>query len=264
MASQKPLVVGNWKMELSHKAAVEVAASLQKILREDKGSCEVVICPSFPSLPEIAALLARSTKITLGAQNVHWEEKGAWTGEVSVLQISAFARYSLVGHSERRQLTGETDEEVLHKAGLLLQHGLTPIICIGETAEEREAERTVEKITHQVQMIIQTMNRSALMKLVIAYEPIWAISGHAKTTVEVDPREVAGIALLIRKLVSNQFDQEAADRLRLLYGGSVRPENIASFMNEPGFDGVLVGGASTHPMQFAEIIRQVEAARSFP
>ncbi len=260
MVHRRPLVAGNWKMELSRKAALEVAMSLQKLTRDRDVICDVVVCPSFPSLSEIAAIFARSGRIAVGAQNVHWQEKGPWTGEVSVLQIAGMVQYCIVGHSERRELTGETDEEVIDKATLLMRHGVTPIVCMGETLEERKAGRALEKITDQVEKLFAAMNRTALTKLVVVYEPIWAISSHNTTGEEPDPREVAEVALLIRKIAAGYFDQEASDRLRILYGGSVRSDNVAAYMGEPGIDGVLVGGASLHPMKFVEIIQQVQRA----
>jgi triosephosphate isomerase len=262
MIQRRPLIVGNWKMELSHKAALEVAMSLQKLTRSRDIVCDVVVCPSFPSLSEVSSIFARSGRIAVGAQNIHWEEKGAWTGEVSVIQITGMASYCIVGHSERRELTGENDEEVIQKALLLMRHGLTPIICIGESLEEKKSGRAIEKITSQAEKLFSVLNRVALTKVVIAYEPIWAISSHNTTGREPDPRDVAEVALLLRKIATSYFDQEAADRLRILYGGRVRPDNTAAFMSEPGIDGVLVGGASLHPMQFVEIIEQVQASVS--
>ena len=216
------------------------------------------MCPSFPSLPAVAELLADQSVIEVGAQTVHWEEKGAYTGQVSVNHIKPFARWCIAGHSEQRALTGETDELVQQKAQLLLKHGIVPVICIGETAEERAAEQTISKITQQMQSLLQKLTRPALTKTVIAYEPIWAISA-VSGGVTPDPSDTAGVMLLIRKLITERFDAEVAERTRIIYGGSVTPNNVAAFVSEPGVDGVLVGGASTHPMHFVVIVRAVES-----
>lgn len=241
-------------MELSHKATTEVVGSLKKLLQDVTLSADVVICPSFPSLAAVAEELKNNQKIQVGAQNVHWEEKGPWTGEVSVVQVSPFATWCIVGHSERRSLVGETDEQVQQKVVLLQRHGITPIVCIGETAEERAQERTVEKITQQVSSLLSGLNRVAISKLVVAYEPIWAIG----TGVTLDPNEAAESMLLVRKLVAERFDQEVAERLRVLYGGSVNADNVGTFMAEPGVDGVLVGGSSLRPLEFVNIIKAVQ------
>ena len=255
MTERTPVIAGNWKMELSHKAATEVTGSLKKLLQDVPVSCDVVVCPSFPSLPAVAEELVNNKKIQIGAQNVHWEEKGAWTGEVSVAQIHPFVKWCIVGHSERRRLVGETDEQVQQKAALLQRHGITPIVCIGETQEEREQERTVEKITQQVGSLISGLTRVAIAKLVVAYEPIWAIG----TGITPDPNEAAETMLLVRKLIAERFDQEIAERLRILYGGSVNAENVQPFVSEPGVDGVLVGSASLRPLEFVNIIKAVQS-----
>ncbi len=241
-------------MELSHKAAVEVAASLKKLLSPLTIAADVVICPSFIELPALAELFGRSSKITLGAQNVHWLEKGPWTGEVSVNQLTPFVKWCIVGHSERRALTGEGDEHVFAKANLLLASGITPIICIGETAAERAGDQTMTKITTQVKGLLAAMDRTSFGQVVIAYEPIWAVG----TGEMPEPNNVAGTMLLIRKLAAEYFDQEVAEKVRIVYGGSVKPETVKPFVTEPGVDGVLVGGASVHPLDFISIINHVQ------
>jgi triosephosphate isomerase len=201
-------------------------------------------------------LVADAKFLSIGAQNIHWEEKGAWTGQVSVLQVSPFVRWSIVGHSEQRLLTGESDQEVQRKIDLLLKHGLSPVICVGETAEEQSGGATVAKVTAQMQVILQKLTRTSLNKIAIAYEPIWAI-GSGRTH---EPNEMAGIMLLIRRVVAERFDAAAAEKVRILYGGSVTSRNVGVFVAEPGVDGVLVGGASVHPAQFADIVAAVDAA----
>jgi triosephosphate isomerase len=252
--ARKRLVVGNWKMELSYKGELEAAQAIKKLLKNMEVTADVVLCPSFASLADIKEALGATQRLQLGAQSVHWEEKGAWTGQVSVNQISPFVSWCIIGHSEQRALTGETDQEVEAKAQLLLQHGLTPIICIGETLAERENDQTMEKISRQLQSILNKTTRVGLSKTVIAYEPIWAIGSGATP----DPSDVSGIMLLMRKLMTEKFGNEVAERVRLLYGGSVKPDNVQPFVSEPGVDGVLVGGASVHPLQFVEIIKIVQ------
>ncbi|MDP3996970.1 MAG: triose-phosphate isomerase [Candidatus Andersenbacteria bacterium] len=252
--ANKFLVVGNWKMDLSHKAALEVAGAIKKMLAGIYLDVDVVIAPSFTSLPAVATKLAKNEKVQLGAQNVHWEEGGAWTGEVSVSQLTPFARWCIVGHSERRQLVGETDEQVRAKVYVLQKHGLTPIVCVGETADERNRGETVSKITRQATAIFTQQTGVSVSRLVIAYEPIWAI-GTGETP---DPAEAAQTMLLIRKIAAEKLGAEAAEKIRILYGGSVNAGNAADFVSEPGVDGVLVGGASVKSAEFVNIVKAVE------
>lgn len=252
--NRTPLIVGNWKMELSHKASLALAKSLKESLKGKIAKSEVVFCPSFPSLSAIADLL-QGEKIELGAQNIDIEERGANTGQVSVLQISSFVSWCIVGHSETRAFSGESDSTVVQKANLLLRHGLKPIICIGESQQEKDDGDTVEKITHQIEVIIKDIPRVSLLKTVIAYEPIWAIG----SGVTPEPDEVSEIVLLIRKILASRFDNQIAERVRILYGGSVKPENAGHYVGGPYADGALVGGASIHAGQFASIIKNIEA-----
>ncbi len=252
------LVVGNWKMQLSHKGELEIVIALKKLLKSiDLAGAAVVICPSYPSLPVLAEALKKHATISLGAQNVHWEEKGACTGSVSISQIAPFVEWCIVGHSEQRKLTRETDEEISHTARQLLNHGIRPIVCLGETAEERAADETVSKVTTQMRTLLANMTRSLLPQLVIAYEPIWAISSNQPDFLP-DPADTAGTMLLIRKLAAAQFGNDIAQRMLVLYGGSVSSSNVGQYIKEPGVNGVLVGSASTHPRQFVEIINTVQ------
>lgn len=249
-----PLIVGNWKMELSYKGEIEMVRSLKSLLKSVPITSEIVIFPSYPSLPVLHEQLGASDKLQLGAQAIHWEEKGAFTGQVSITQITPWVKWVIVGHSEHRALLNLTDEAVVYQAQLVLKHGLTPIICIGETAEEREQDQIIARLTAQVASLLQKITRTSLPKVVIAYEPLWAI-GTGSTP---DPNDIAATMLLIRKLISERFDQNLSERIRLIYGGSVTPDNVGSFMGEPGINGVLVGGASVHPMHFVEIIKTVQ------
>lgn len=255
--AKKPIVVGNWKMELSHKAALELVRALKKLLRGVDIIGDVVVCPSHVSLPEVADMLKRLESISVGAQNVHWEEKGAWTGEVSVVQLKPFVEWCIVGHSEQRAITGETDEQVLQKANLLVHHGIAPIVCVGESAQERDDDKTVERIESFMQVFLPNMDRSSLTKLVMCYEPIWAISSHREDPMP-DPQGISEIAMLMRKLVAREYDQDIAERLLVIYGGSVNRQNASDYVQEPGIDGALVGGGSLHPREFVEIIKNVQ------
>jgi triosephosphate isomerase len=252
---KEKLVVGNWKMELSYKAELEVAraiGSLMKGVNTDKTS--VVVCPSYTSLTAITEVFKKSKRVEVGAQNVHWEEKGAWTGQVSVKQISSYVDWCIVGHSEIRALTHESDDIVQQKSSLLMQYGVSPIVCIGESKEEYDADKTMEKITEQARAVLNKATRTSLTKMVIAYEPIWAIG----TGEMPDPNDVAGVILLIKKIAVERFGNEAAQRLRILYGGSVKADNVAQYVDQPGIDGVLVGGASVQPMKFVQIVKAVQ------
>lgn len=253
MNERRPLVVGNWKMELSHKGEAEAAASLVKQLKTESQEAEIVICPSFVSLAEVADVLSKSEKVALGAQDVFWEEKGAYTGEVSVMQLRGVVSWCIVGHSERRRLAAETDEQVTRKAALLMKYGISPIVCVGESAQEREAGETVARLTQQVKVLLAEMPLSALTKIVVAYEPIWAIG----TGVTPEMAEMAEAMLMIRKLASERYGREGAEKMQVIYGGSVNASNAREIASEPGVDGVLVGGASVRPMEFVRIIREV-------
>lgn len=252
--SRTPLVVGNWKMELSHKAAVALTKTLVRSLAT-QDLPEVVICPSFPSLAAVAEEV-KGSRLLLGAQDVASEEKGALTGQVSVTQISSFVTWCIVGHSETRAAMHVSDEAVAQKADLLLKHGITPIVCIGETLEEKESDETVRKIQRQIDSLLAVLPRVSLLKTVVTYEPIWAISANGPGFLP-QPDDVSEIILLIRKMVAGRFDGQVAERLRILYGGSVKPENVKSYVGGPYADGVLVGGASVHGGQFVEIAKLV-------
>ncbi len=252
---KKPLTVGNWKMELSHKGEKELALALRRRLKEvPLNGTEVVVCPSFPSLAAVGEIFRSAGKVMLGAQNAHWEERGAYTGFVSILQAAPYVRWCIVGHSEQRRFTNINEEQVQVTANNLIRHGVNPIVCVGETRQERESDKTVSKVVGQIKTLLGGMTRAGLSRLTIAYEPIWAIG----TGVTPDPNDAAGVMLLIRKIVAGRFGQEAAGRLRVLYGGSVKVDNVEDYVKEPGVDGVLVGGASVQPRQFVDIVKIVQ------
>jgi triosephosphate isomerase len=212
---------------------------------------DIVLCPPAISLAVVATALTGSA-IAVGAQNMHYAEEGAFTGETSAAMIAAVgAAYVLIGHSERRQYFNETDETVNQKLHTALRHGLLPILCVGEVLAERESGLTEEVLIRQVSKALLNISPAHAAPIAIAYEPVWAI-GTGKTAT---PEMAAQAHLLIRSEVARRLDRDVADRLRILYGGSVRPDNASSLLNQPEIDGALVGGASLKPETFAQIVK---------
>jgi triosephosphate isomerase len=251
---RKPIMAGNWKMHHDHLEAIQVVQKLSyRLSSEDYERCEVVVCPSFTTLRSVQTVIeADNLPIGLGAQNVFWEEKGAYTGEVSPLMLAKLAvSYVIVGHSERREIFGETDETVNKKVKAVLAHGMTPIMCVGETLEEREAGETQAKVSRQVQAGLDGVEPNQVGAMVVAYEPIWAIGTGRNATPE-DANETIGT---IRSMVAGLAGEAAAASIRIQYGGSVKPGNIAAIMAQPEIDGALVGGASLEADDFAQIVR---------
>jgi triosephosphate isomerase (TIM) len=251
---RKPIMAGNWKMHHTHLEAIQVVQKLSyRLSSEDYERCEVVVCPSFTSLRSIQTVIeADNLPIGLGAQNVYWEEKGAYTGEVSPLMLAKLAvSYVIAGHSERREILGETDEMVNKKVKAVIAHGMTPIMCVGETLEEREAGETAAKVSRQVQAGLDGIDSKQVAAMVIAYEPIWAIGTGRNATPE-DANETIGT---IRSMVAGLAGEAPAASIRIQYGGSVKPGNIATIMAQPEIDGALVGGASLEADDFAQIVR---------
>jgi triosephosphate isomerase len=219
--------------------------------REGVPGVECVICAPFTSLPALAEAL-EGTAYAIGAQNMHWETEGAYTGEISGEMLKELGvSYVIIGHSERRAYFHETDEMVNRKARAALGHGLKPIICVGETLEEREAGRTMEVVRRQTEAALQGLNDWQMPLIVIAYEPVWAI-GTGRTASAADAQEVIGG---IRRQIADLFGAEAAERVRIQYGGSVKPGNIRELMAMPDIDGALVGGASLEPESFIQIVQ---------
>ena len=252
--ARKPIMAGNWKMHHTHLEAIQVVQKLSyRLSSEDYERCEVVLCPSFTSLRSVQTVIeADKLPIGLGAQNVFWEEKGAFTGEVSPLMLVKLAvSYVIAGHSERRELFGETDEMVNKKVKAVLAAGMTPIMCVGETLEEREGGQTAAKVSRQVQAGLEGVTPEQVGGMVVAYEPIWAIGTGRNATPE-DANETIGT---IRSMVAGIAGEAPAAQVRIQYGGSVKPGNIAELMARPGIDGALVGGASLDADDFARIIR---------
>jgi len=246
---RKPIMAGNWKM---YKTPAETTQFLEKFrpLVEKSEHSEIVICPPFTNLAA-AATAAQGSRIHVGSQNIAWAKEGAFTGEISGAMIrAAGATYAIVGHSERRQYFGETDATVLKRAEAAIEAGLTPIVCVGERLEEREAGNTEAVLMRQFQDGIAPLTGQQFAKIVIAYEPVWAI-GTGKTAT---PEIAASAHRAIREQVRAKFGKEAADAVRILYGGSVKPDNVKTLMAQPEIDGSLVGGASLDAVSFASIV----------
>ena len=249
--SRVPIVAGNWKMNTLRADAVALARQIRE--RSDGVvGVEKIVCPPFVYLHDVRAAIDGST-IALGAQNAFWEEKGAYTGEVSITQVADVASHVIIGHSERRQYFGETDETVNKRLVAALAHGLTPIVCVGETLEQRQAGDTAAVLVRQTQGALAGVTFDG--SLILAYEPVWAIG----TGLAADGATAQEAIALIRATV-REIAADAADEVRVLYGGSVTPDNMAEFMAQPDIDGGLVGGASLKADSFAGIIDATAAA----
>ena len=254
MADRKPIVAANWKMHKTHLEAIQAVQKLGYLVSaEDTESVEVVVCPAFTALRSVQTLIESDRlPFALGAQNVHWEDKGAWTGEISPGMLAALkCSYVIVGHSERRQLLGDTDEIVAKKVKAVYAAGMTPIACVGETLEHRESGRTDELVAGQVKAGLGGLTNEQARTLVVAYEPIWAI-GTGRNAEPADAGQVIGV---IRETLAAMYDQGVAQAVRVQYGGSVKAGNIRGFMAHPEVDGALVGGASLDPEEFALIAK---------
>ncbi len=246
---RKPVMAGNWKM---YKTPAETVQFFEKFrpLVERSEHCEIVICPPFTNLA-VAVEAAKGTRIRVGSQNIAWAKEGAFTGEVSGPMLNAAGvSHAIVGHSERRQYFGETDETVLKRTKAALEFGLTPIVCVGERLEERESGSTERVLVKQFEGGIAGLTAEQFPRIVIAYEPVWAI-GTGKTAT---PEIAADAHRTIRSQVRAKFGKEAGDAVRILYGGSVKPDNAKTLMAQPEIDGVLVGGASLEAASFASIV----------
>ena len=252
--SRRPLMSGNWKMNMNHYEAIHLVQKLSYLLtKEDFEKVDVSVHPPFTDIRSIQTVL-ESDKLAmmLGAQNCHTEEKGAFTGEVSPAFLSKLGvKYVICGHSERRQYFGETDELVAAKVAAVVKFQMIPIVCVGESKEEREAGQTLERVESQVRGSLKGRKAEEFATLVIAYEPIWAI-GTGLTATAQDAQEVCHH---IRSVVKTEWGSEAAETVRIQYGGSVKAGNVAELMAQPDIDGALVGGASIDPDEFARIVQ---------
>lgn len=249
MTTRTPLLAGNWKM---HGTAAEAVALIDALLpliadREDR---DVLVAPPFTALVPVAARLAGSA-VHLAGQNLHWEDRGAYTGEISApMLVAAGCSHVILGHSERRQLFGDLDDWVGRKTQAALRAGLTPIVCVGETLAEREADETLEVVARQLRAALIGLDHDALLRVVIAYEPVWAIGTGRVAT----PGQAQEVHASLRALLASLATPSVAARVRILYGGSVKPDNIDTLMRQPDIDGALVGGASLQAADFARIV----------
>jgi triosephosphate isomerase (TIM) len=259
---RRKLIAGNWKMHLAPRGAAALARAVAADLGAPRRGPvatqppQVVLCPPFVSLPAVAEAI-RGSAIGLGAQNLHWERQGAFTGEISgEMLVEIGCSHAIVGHSERRQLFGETDEEVARKVRTALDLGLTPILCVGETLAEREADATGAVIERQLAPVLERLDAVGAQGVIVAYEPVWAIGTGKNAT----PAQAVQVHARIRGRWGAKFGAPEAERLRILYGGSVKPENGAALLSEEEIDGALVGGASLKAEDFARLIRQAAEA----
>jgi triosephosphate isomerase len=254
VADRRPIIAANWKMHKTHLEAIQAVQKLGYLLgADDAERVEVVVCPSFTALRAVQTLIdADKLPFGLGAQDVHHEREGAFTGEVSPPMLSALrVSYVIVGHSERRQLFGEDDAVVNRKVRAVVAEGMTPIVCVGETLDEREAGGTETKVAQQIRRAFADVPADAAGSVVVAYEPIGAIG----TGRNAEPGDAGEVVALIRSTLAEVFDDGVAASVRVQYGGSVKPGNIRDFMAHPEIDGALVGGASLDPEELALIVK---------
>ncbi len=244
---RKPIIAGNWKMNMTPSQAKELVTDLIPLVKD--AACDVVVCPPYVDIALVAELV-KGTNIQVGAQNIHWAEKGAFTGEISAAMLKeAGAAYAIIGHSERRQYFGETDATVNSRTKAALAAGIVPIICVGESLEQREKGETDAVVSGQVKADLADIPGEAVAGLVIAYEPIWAI-GTGKTATDEQANETIG---LIRETIASLYGQAVADQVRIQYGGSMNPKNVKGLMAQPQIDGGLIGGASL-TADFAQVV----------
>jgi triosephosphate isomerase len=252
-----PFLAGNWKMHKTIGEAVALVRDLRASL-DGVAGVDKAVCPPFVALAAVADALAGSS-IGLGAQNMYWEEQGAYTGEVSPTMLKELCQYVILGHSERRGYFGETDDGVNRKVLAALAHDLTPIVCVGESLEQNEAGETDAFVSGQVRAALAGVSAAQAARLVIAYEPIWAI-GTGKAASPDDANRI--ISQTVRGTLSGLYGGEVAAAIRIQYGGSVKPENVGDFMSQPDIDGALVGGASLKAGDFAALVRGTAEAKN--
>jgi len=251
--ARRPLVSGNWKMNLNHLEAIQVVQKLSyRLSSAETAAVDVSVHPPFTSLRTVQTIIGSDElPLALGAQNCYWEDAGAFTGEVSAPMLAKLdVVYVIVGHSERRQLLGETDQMVRAKLEAVLRHSMTPILCVGETLAERDAGTTLEKVGSQLRSALDGVSPEAVGAMVVAYEPIWAIGTGRNAT----PDDAQEVAATIRAGVGEAAGPEAANFVRIQYGGSVKATNASELLAQPDIDGALVGGASLDPDDFAAIV----------
>jgi triosephosphate isomerase (TIM) len=246
---RKPLMSGNWKMYKTVQESVDMVTALKSKVA-GVNDREILICPVFTALKSVCDAV-KGTNIHIGAQDMYWEEKGAFTGEISANMIKdTGCTHVIIGHSERRQYFHETNETVGKKTLAALKAGLTPVVCVGEKLEERESGKTFAVNEKQIREGLSCLSKEQAMKIVIAYEPVWAIGTGKVAT----PAQAEEVHIYIRKTIESIFGKEVADGMRILYGGSVKPDNVAELMSQNNIDGALVGGASLEVDSFAKIV----------
>jgi len=249
---RRPILAGNWKMNMTTAQARDLASKLIPLVSGVKDR-EIVLGPPYTALQTVGDAI-KGTNVALAAQNLHWEDKGAYTGEISAeMLLDLGCKYVIIGHSERRQYFGETDETVNKRLRKALDKGLLPIVCVGETLQEREAGKANAVIERQMAGALRGITAEEMKRVVVAYEPVWAI-GTGKTATPGQANEIHGF---IRQKVKALYSEAVAESLRIQYGGSVTPENVSSLMAMPDIDGALVGGASLKPESFAAIVKFV-------
>jgi len=255
---RKTIIAGNWKMYKNITQAIELANGLKRELFElEPEMIDIVLCPPYTALSEVAEVVIGSN-ISVGAQDIYWQDEGAFTGEVSGMMIKeAGAQYVIIGHSERRTYFGETNETVNKKLKAALSHDLLPIVCVGETLKERESGVTFKVLENHIQNGLKEISAEGMEKIVIAYEPVWAI-GTGKTATSAQAQEAHKY---IRDLVAKMYNKEVASNVRIQYGGSVKPENISELMQQADIDGALVGGASLKVDSFTAIVKKASEIR---
>lgn len=250
------VIAGNWKMNKDIPESLELVKAIKSALDFPLGSTQVILCPPYTSLSAVSPLL-RDSSINLGAQNVSHEDDGAFTGEISArMLLSAGCSHVIVGHSERRQYFGETNELINKKARKAITAGLIPIICVGETLEEREKDLTERVVSTQVKGVLRDLSAAEVERSIIAYEPVWAIGTGRNAT----PEQAQQVHALIRKLIGQIYGWSTAEKVIIQYGGSVKPDNAASLLRMADIDGALVGGASLKAETFVPIIRAASMA----
>ncbi len=246
---RKAIIAGNWKMNKTPDEARALVEELIPLVAD--AECEVVVCPPFVDLCPVSKAI-KGTNIHLGAQNIHWAKSGAFTGEISADMLIKFGvEYAIVGHSERRQYFGETDATVNMRAKAALENGITPIICVGESLEQRERGETDEFVASQVRGALEGISADDARRIVIAYEPIWAIGTGRTATAEMAEETI----IVIRKTLRSIFGNDAAETVRIQYGGSMNPQNAASLMAMENIDGGLIGGASLKAEDFSKVVK---------
>lgn len=248
---RKPIIAGNWKMNKTVGEAIELVNGLKRALF-DVTEVDIVVCPPFTALDEVSDIVY-DTNIRLGAQDMHWEDKGAYTGEVSGSMLKDVGcEYVIIGHSERREYFADCNETVNKKVKAALRCDLIPIVCVGERLEERDEGKTFDIVKDHIEQGLKDLSDNEILKVIVAYEPVWAI-GTGRTAT---PKQAEEVQRFIRTLLAKTYNQEIAQSIRIQYGGSVRPDNIAELMREEDVDGALVGGASLELDSFVEVVKR--------